>query len=407
MVTCSADKLLGGPQGGLLLGRADVVESLRRHPLARALRVDKLTLAALEATVGGPAPPTHRYLHADPDQLRRAGRGAGGRGRRRRRHPRRGAVGGGSAPGLDLPGWAVALPAPYAEGLRLGDPCVVARVERGRCLRRPALRRGAGRRRARVRDPRPGAVGVRRRHRGSRRPRQVDPRPRAHRDGARPVGRGAPPRDDDRPRLRLDDAAVRRGRSRSSTCPGHQRFIGNMLAGLGPAPAVLFVVAADEGWRRQSAEHLAAVDALGLTHGLLAVTRSDLADPAPRHRRGPRAAGRHLARRRTGRGGVGRDRARACPSSAPRCPRSSARLPAPDLDARVRLWVDRSFTIQGSGTVVTGTLGSRHPRRGRRARARRGPRPGPRPAAAGTAARAGATRCRGSRSTSGASRGSR
>lgn len=62
--------------------------------------------------------------------------------------------------------------------------------------------------------------------------------------------------------------------------PGHQRFIGNMLAGLGPAPAVLFVVAADEGWRQQSDEHLAAVDALGLRHGLLVVTRSDLADPA-------------------------------------------------------------------------------------------------------------------------------
>jgi selenocysteine-specific elongation factor len=63
--------------------------------------------------------------------------------------------------------------------------------------------------------------------------------------------------------------------------PGHARFIGNMLAGLGPAPAVLFVVAADEGWRRQSTEHLAAVDALGLTSGVLAVTRSDRADPAP------------------------------------------------------------------------------------------------------------------------------
>ena len=57
--------------------------------------------------------------------------------------------------------------------------------------------------------------------------------------------------------------------------PGHRRFIGNMLAGLGPVPAVLFVVAADEGWREQSEEHLAAVDALGITHGLLAVTRSD------------------------------------------------------------------------------------------------------------------------------------
>src|SRR4051795_11686571 len=63
--------------------------------------------------------------------------------------------------------------------------------------------------------------------------------------------------------------------------PGHQRFIGNMLAGLGPAPAVLFVVAADEGWSRQSSEHLAAIDALRLSHGLLVVTRSDLADPEP------------------------------------------------------------------------------------------------------------------------------
>src|SRR4051794_26610815 len=78
--------------------------------------------------------------------------------------------------------------------------------------------------------------------------------------------------------------------------PGHQRFIGNMLAGLGPAPAVLFVVAADEGWRQQSTEHLAAVDALGITSGLLVVTRCDLADPAPavveaRERLSPRPLG--------------------------------------------------------------------------------------------------------------------
>ena len=63
--------------------------------------------------------------------------------------------------------------------------------------------------------------------------------------------------------------------------PGHERYVANMLAGVGPAPAVLFVVAADEGWRAQSEEHLAAIDALGVRHGLLAVTRSDLADPAP------------------------------------------------------------------------------------------------------------------------------
>src|ERR1700733_1058085 len=63
--------------------------------------------------------------------------------------------------------------------------------------------------------------------------------------------------------------------------PGHERFVPNMLAGLGPVPAVMFVVAADGGWMPQSAEHLAAVDALGVRHGLLVITRSDLAHPGP------------------------------------------------------------------------------------------------------------------------------
>src|SRR5688500_18453911 len=63
--------------------------------------------------------------------------------------------------------------------------------------------------------------------------------------------------------------------------PGHQRFVPTMLAGAGPVPAALLVVAADGGWMPQSAEHLAALDALGVRHGLIAVTRSDLADPGP------------------------------------------------------------------------------------------------------------------------------
>ena len=139
--------------------------------------------------------------------------------------------------------------------------------------------------------------------------------------------------------------------------PGHQRFIGNMLAGLGPAPAVLMVVAADEGWRRQSAEHLAAVDALGIRQGLLAVTRSDLADPRP----ALAEAQDHISRSSLGAvesvvvsGATGRGLA----DLRNALDRLVGQLPPPVIDGRVRLWIDRVFTIRGSGTVVTGTLGA-------------------------------------------------
>jgi L-seryl-tRNA(Ser) seleniumtransferase len=138
LVTASGDKLLGGPQAGLLLGRADSVERLRRHPLARALRVDKLTLAALEATLRGPRTPTWTALKADPDVLRarveavRASLAAAGV--EAVVTPSNAVVGGGGAPGLELASWAISLPEEYAEPLRLGDPPVVGRVERGRLL---------------------------------------------------------------------------------------------------------------------------------------------------------------------------------------------------------------------------------------------------------------------------------
>jgi selenocysteine-specific elongation factor len=137
--------------------------------------------------------------------------------------------------------------------------------------------------------------------------------------------------------------------------PGHERFVPNMLAGVGPVPAVMFVVAADEGWMPQSAEHLAAIDALAISRGLLVVTRADLADPAPALREAAgRIRGTSLGRvdavAVSGVTGQGLAELRAA------LDRLSGSIPASDPGAPVRLWVDRAFSIKGSGTVVTGTL---------------------------------------------------
>ncbi|MEU9400831.1 L-seryl-tRNA(Sec) selenium transferase [Streptomyces sp. NPDC048242] len=138
LVTASGDKLLGGPQCGLLLGDADLVRRLARHPLARALRVDKLTLAALEATVRGPLTPTVAALRADVAELReRAQRLAAmlrADGVDSRGVDSEAVVGGGGAPGVTLPSAAVSLPAEYTARLRRADPAVMTRVENGRCL---------------------------------------------------------------------------------------------------------------------------------------------------------------------------------------------------------------------------------------------------------------------------------
>ena len=140
--------------------------------------------------------------------------------------------------------------------------------------------------------------------------------------------------------------------------PGHERFVPTMLAGVGPVPAVLLVVAADEGWMPQSAEHLAALDALGVRHGLLAVTRSDLADPAPAAARARAEVGGDLARRGRRRSRSARRTGAGLADLRAALDRLLAGLPVPDPGAPVRLWVDRAFTVRGSGTVVTGTLGA-------------------------------------------------
>ncbi|TCP42633.1 selenocysteine-specific elongation factor [Tamaricihabitans halophyticus] len=137
--------------------------------------------------------------------------------------------------------------------------------------------------------------------------------------------------------------------------PGHHRFVSTMLAGLGPVPAVMMVVAADEGWMPQSQEHLDALHALGVQHGLLVVTKSDRADPAPAMadaatRLAATSLGTVPAVAVSGRTSAGLPELRRALADV------VAGLPGPDLDADVRLWVDRAFTVRGAGTVVTGTL---------------------------------------------------
>jgi len=137
--------------------------------------------------------------------------------------------------------------------------------------------------------------------------------------------------------------------------PGHERFAANMLAGVGPVPGVLFVVAADGGWMPQSAEHLAVLAALGIRHVLLAVTRCDLAGPGP----ALAAASEEFAAAGLGpvpAVAVSAVTGEGLPQLRAELAALAGRMPAPDPSAPVRLWVDRAFSIAGSGTVVTGTL---------------------------------------------------
>ncbi|MEE6169158.1 MULTISPECIES: selenocysteine-specific translation elongation factor [unclassified Mycolicibacterium] len=139
--------------------------------------------------------------------------------------------------------------------------------------------------------------------------------------------------------------------------PGHERFLGNMLAGLGPAPVVCFVVAADEGWQAQSSDHRDAVAALGIRHGLLVISRVD---------RAPDRVDDVIAQARAELADTGlRDAPPVAVSAVDGSGLSEVRaalddvlsaVPDPSTTARVRLWVDRSFSITGAGTVVTGTL---------------------------------------------------
>jgi len=149
LVCCSGDKLLGGPQAGLIVGRREAVASARRHPLARALRIDKLSLAALEATLRLYRDPERAVreipvlamLAADEETLTaRAGRLAAQIGAPARLLRGVARVGGGALPLLELEGPAVALegePEALARALRGHDPPVIARIHDGQVLLDP------------------------------------------------------------------------------------------------------------------------------------------------------------------------------------------------------------------------------------------------------------------------------
>jgi len=149
LVCCSGDKLLGGPQAGLIVGRRDAVAAARRHPLARALRIDKLSLAALEATLrlyrdperAAREIPVLAMLAIDEETLaERAARLAAAIGPRASVSRASAKAGGGSLPLLELEGPVVALegdPDALARALRAHDPPVIARIHDGRVLLDP------------------------------------------------------------------------------------------------------------------------------------------------------------------------------------------------------------------------------------------------------------------------------
>jgi len=139
--------------------------------------------------------------------------------------------------------------------------------------------------------------------------------------------------------------------------PGHGRFIRNALAGLATVPVVCFVVAADEGWSAQSSDHRDAIAALGIRHGLIVVTKADRAPDlvaATIERAHSELAHTSLrdapAVAVSAVQGTGLDKLRQVLDDV------LAKAPAPDAGGRLRLWIDRSFSVSGAGTVVTGTL---------------------------------------------------
>ena len=332
--SCSA-----GPQAGIVVGRAELVERLRRHPLQRALRADKLTLAALEGTLRAlPRPAGAREIPV-LRMLRRAGRrgararGAARRARRRRRSRRRSArVGGGALPLAELPSFACAVEESLAAPLR-------ARRAAGR-RRRP--------RRAALLDCRTladaevdeVAAAV------TRMPLTVGTA--GHIDhGKTTLVEALTGKNTDRlPQERERGISIDLGYAPLELpdgtqlsvvdVPGHERFVRTMVAGATGIDLFLLVIDANEGARPQTHEHLAILRLLGIERGVVALTKSDPVDDETLEL--ARAEAEELVPGRAGRRGQREDRAPGLDElrAALAARRGRARARAERADAPVR-----------------------------------------------------------------------
>ena len=289
LVCFSGDKLLGGPQAGIVVGRAELVERLRRHPLQRAVRADKLTLAALEGTLA---------LYLDPERafaeipvLRMAAEPADAVKARAERlaelvggevEETVARIGGGALPLAELPSFACAVEEELAAPLRAGEPPVIGVVRDGRLLldcrtlTDAEVDEVAAASRPRADDPgaMPLTVGTA-----------------GHIDhGKTWLVRALTGKDTDRlPEEKERGISIDLGyaplelpdgrRLSVIDVPGHERFVRNMVAGATGIDLFLLVIDATEGARPQTHEHLAILRLLGIEDGVVAVTKADAADP--------------------------------------------------------------------------------------------------------------------------------
>ena len=378
LVCFSGDKLLGGPQAGIVAGRADLVERLRRHPLQRALRADKLTLAALEGTL---------RLALDPERARREipilalleESRDDIRSRAERLAERVGGdveetvarVGGGALPLTELSSFACAVEESLFEPLRLGEPPVVGIVRDGRLLLdvravtdaevdevadAVVAARAAAATAASGSEPLGGVRGV-----------ALTVGTAGHIDhGKTWLVRALTGKDTDRlPEEQRRGISIDLGyaplllpdgrRLSLVDVPGHERFVRTMVAGATGIDLFLLVIDAAEGARPQTLEHLAILRLLGVDAGVVAVTKADLVDEETLELALEEA--RELVPGTevvavSAKTGEGLDELRAALA------RVADTVTVRSADGPARLYVDRVFTLKGIGTVVTGTLWS-------------------------------------------------